>query len=183
MIADEANAIGTAYLRLDLLPAEAQPQLREDFRRYVRSRFSVYRAIPDAEAVRAELSKSGVIQNVIWTQAVAAVRCAGSPAIMTLVLSSVNEMINVTTTRTIALQAHPPRLIILLLGVTVLASALLVGHSLSAAGRASLIHLIVFVCVVTSAVYVILDFEYPRIGLIREDHVDAVLNEMLEKMK
>src|SRR4051812_18023888 len=31
---DEANAIGTAYLRIDLLPAAAQPLLRETFRKY-----------------------------------------------------------------------------------------------------------------------------------------------------
>ena len=35
MTVDEANAIGTAYLRLDLLPAQAQPALREKFRRYL----------------------------------------------------------------------------------------------------------------------------------------------------
>jgi hypothetical protein len=29
---EEANAIGTAYLRIDLVPADAQPQLRETFR-------------------------------------------------------------------------------------------------------------------------------------------------------
>src|SRR4051794_26727449 len=32
LIVHEANAIGTAYLRLDLLPAEAQPKLRDSFR-------------------------------------------------------------------------------------------------------------------------------------------------------
>src|SRR5437870_4214168 len=32
LIVEETNAIGTAYLRLDLLPASAQPKLREDFR-------------------------------------------------------------------------------------------------------------------------------------------------------
>src|SRR5512138_761788 len=34
LVAEEANHIGTAYLRLDLLPPERQPKLREDFRRY-----------------------------------------------------------------------------------------------------------------------------------------------------
>src|SRR5436305_7535415 len=38
LVAQEANAIGTAYLRLDLLPPATQPRLREDFRTYVRSR-------------------------------------------------------------------------------------------------------------------------------------------------
>src|SRR5688572_3599508 len=36
LVAEEANAIGTAYLRVDLLPAETQAQVRADFRKYVR---------------------------------------------------------------------------------------------------------------------------------------------------
>jgi hypothetical protein len=35
LVVEEANAIGTAYLRLDLLPASAQSALRESFRRYL----------------------------------------------------------------------------------------------------------------------------------------------------
>ena len=41
LIVEEANAIGTSYLRLDLLPTSAQTKLREDFRRYVDSRMAV----------------------------------------------------------------------------------------------------------------------------------------------
>src|SRR5690349_9027453 len=46
----EANAIGDAYLRLDLLPASAQPVLREQFRRYAVERMAVFNALPDAHA-------------------------------------------------------------------------------------------------------------------------------------
>src|ERR1051325_11341719 len=42
-IVDEANAMGTAYLRIDLVPASAQPKLRETFRAYVDSRIETYR--------------------------------------------------------------------------------------------------------------------------------------------
>src|SRR5262249_42430580 len=42
-IVEEANAIGTAYLRLDVLPAAMQPGLREAFRSYVDTRLAVYR--------------------------------------------------------------------------------------------------------------------------------------------
>src|SRR6266849_4254262 len=41
-IAQEANAIGTAYLRLDLLPEIEQPTLRDLFRRYLDARLRVY---------------------------------------------------------------------------------------------------------------------------------------------
>ena len=43
LIADETNAIGTAYLRLDLLPSDTQPAVRELFRRYLDTRYQVYR--------------------------------------------------------------------------------------------------------------------------------------------
>ena len=46
LIVEEANAIGTAYLRLDLLPAGAQASLKEKFRQYVDSRLEIYKKTP-----------------------------------------------------------------------------------------------------------------------------------------
>jgi hypothetical protein len=42
LIVEETNNIGTAYLRLDVLPADAQPALRESFRRYLDARIETY---------------------------------------------------------------------------------------------------------------------------------------------
>jgi len=64
-IVDEANAIGTAWLRIDLLPAEAQPLLRDLFRNYVDSRLAAYRKLPDLAAAKAELQRSQEIQSEI----------------------------------------------------------------------------------------------------------------------
>jgi hypothetical protein len=47
LIVEEANAVGTAWLRLDLLPADAQPPLRDSFRRYIDARLDGYRMLPD----------------------------------------------------------------------------------------------------------------------------------------
>src|SRR5499427_2908374 len=47
LIAEEANCIETAYLRLHLLPETAQPELQELFRRYLDSRLKTYRALPN----------------------------------------------------------------------------------------------------------------------------------------
>src|SRR5688500_7920417 len=46
LVIDETNAIGTAWLRIDLLPAADQPAVRQMFREYVDSRLAVYRADP-----------------------------------------------------------------------------------------------------------------------------------------
>ena len=56
LVVEEANDIGTAWLRISLLPADAQPSIRELFRRYLDSRIEIYRRVPniaDMEAVRA----------------------------------------------------------------------------------------------------------------------------------
>src|SRR5215510_4859227 len=74
LIVREANAIGTSYLRLDLLPAEVQPQLREDFRRYVRSRLDVYEKVPNVDAVNAALDRSSILQRKLWNDSVEAAR-------------------------------------------------------------------------------------------------------------
>lgn len=54
LIIEETSDIGTAYLRLDLLPVEAQPGLREKFREYVDARLEVYRKLPDIAAAKKE---------------------------------------------------------------------------------------------------------------------------------
>ena len=103
LIVQETNVIGTAYLRIDLLPAGAQPALRDLFRRYVDSRLETYRRIPNVGAVKAELARSTALQGEIWTQAVAASRLEGAPppAAM-LLLPALNDMIDITTTRAMA---------------------------------------------------------------------------------
>jgi hypothetical protein len=53
LVVEETHAIGTAYLRLDVLPATAQPALRARIREYLDSRLAAYRAMPDLAAFRA----------------------------------------------------------------------------------------------------------------------------------
>ena len=185
LIVQEANDIGTAYLRLDVLPAASQPALRDLFRRYVDSRLSVYRALPDVEAAKAKLAENKVIQDEIWKQAVAATKTIEGNTLpaTTLVLSSLNQMIDVTTTRTTAMQTHTPPIIFMLLGVMVLASALLSGYGMAGSKRRSLLHMFAFPLLLTVIIYVIIDVEFPRVGLIRLQSFDSLLVDVRDSMK
>ena len=80
LIVEETNDIGTAYLRLDLLPADLQPALRESFRRYLDARIEVYRKLPDIAAAKKSLAKADELQRQIWRQAIVASRAEGAPA-------------------------------------------------------------------------------------------------------
>ncbi|NOT56919.1 MAG: DUF4239 domain-containing protein [Deltaproteobacteria bacterium] len=182
LIVEETNAIGTAYLRLDLLPTDTQPALRENFRQYVETRLAAYRKLPDVAAAKAELARSIKLQGAIWTQAIDAARRTESPAVITLVLSSLNEMIDITTTRTVAVQTHPPVEIFAMLFGVALASALLAGYGMAANKARNWVFGVGFAAVVAVAVFVTIDLEFPRVGLIRIDSVDQILVELRESM-
>src|SRR5579864_5362173 len=72
LIAEEANTIETAYLRLQLVPKTAQPGLRDLFRRYTDSRLETYRLLPNMKAAENEMANTKQIQEEIWSDAVAA---------------------------------------------------------------------------------------------------------------
>ena len=184
LITEEANAIGTAYLRVDLLPAAAQPAMRERFREYLDSRLETYRLLPDMKAAGPEMAKSKALQDRIWAEAVAATRPpGGTPDAPLLVLPALNAMIDITTTRTMALGLHPPRIVYWLLFGLGLLGALIAGHRLASPRRRHWLHVLGFTIFTVVIVYVMLDIEYPRVGLIRLDNVDQVLVELRQSMK
>jgi hypothetical protein len=180
LIVDEANAVGTAYLRIDLLPAAAQGEMRERFRSYLDARLAVYRALPDLEAASAHLASTSRIQQEIWERGVAT--SADSQSARMLLLPALNEMFDITTTRTMAVQAHPPPVVFGLLFVFALCAALLAGSAMARPQSRHWLQSTTFAFALAGSVYVIIDMEYPRLGLIRVDAFDKVLVELRRSM-
>lgn len=182
LIVEEANDIGTAYLRIDLMPPNAQPALRESFRRYVDVRLAMFANAEDVAAVTLELANATKLQGEIWSQAVAACPDAQRPACM-LLLPALNAMIDITTTRAMAALTHPPAIIFAMLFGVMLASSLLAGFGMVGGNAYSWAHMLTFAALMTVAFYVILDLEYPRLGLIRVDAFDTVLVQVRHSMQ
>ena len=181
---EEANAVGTAYLRIDLLPATAQPLLRETLRKYVDARIGTYRALPDVNAARLELARSQDLQTEIWAQAVAAVRMPESrPGAEVLVMPALNQMFDIATVRVVATQIHPPLIVYEMLIALALASAMLAGYQSAGEKDYDWVHKVGFAGIVAFTVYVILDIEYPRLGWVRLDAIDQVLVNVRAGMK
>ena len=181
LIVDEANAIGTAYLRVDLLPSAAQNEMRDRFRRYLDARLDVYRALPDLEKAKGQLARASGMQQEIWERAVAD-SVESQPARM-LLLPALNEMFDITTTRTMAAQTHPPPVVFGLLLLFALFAALLAGSAMAGAKSRHWLHAVTFAFALAGSVYVIIDMEYPRVGLIRVDAFDQVLVDLRQSMK
>ena len=183
LIGQEANAIGTAYLRLAALPESAHSELRSLFSQYVDLRIAMYHDVEDRDGMRQRSEQQSKLQNAIWNRAVTASSQPGaSAAAPMIVLPALNEMIDITTTREVANRNHPPTIIFLMLGGLSLLSALLVGYSMSCRGR-SWLHILSYGLLISLTILVILDLEYPRRGLIRIDAADRVLVELRQMMK
>ena len=179
----EANAIGTAYLRLDLLPAAAQPELRRKFRRYAEARLAVFRLLPDFAASNAEAVRANELQRSIWNEVIAALPGVSQSATLML-LPALNEMFDITSSRAIAGQAHTPLVILCALAVLALFCCLLAGYGLAGERPlGSALRMIGFALIVTLTIFVILDLDYPRVGLIRLDYADQALIDVLAGMR
>lgn len=176
----EINAIGTAWLRLDLVPPGEQAPLRDLFRRYVESRIRVRELMPDVEAARAEAGKSTALQLEIWAQAIRASRVSGSDAAR-LLLPALNEMIDVTNTGTVAALTRSPPMIVVLLGTVALLSAVLAGYSTAGLHRGRVTRLLLFT-ILTLTFYLIRDLDQPRAGAIRIGAADEVFLDLREQV-
>ena len=181
-IINEANDISTAYLRMDLLPESAQPEMRQAFREYVDTRIAVYKALPDIDKAFQELEKSKHWQKKIWSGAITALKDSpGREAVV--VLPALNQMFDITTTRTAMAKMHTPATIFILLFVIALLCASVAGYGMSKSPGRNWFHRLAFIAVVSTTVFVILDLEFPRRGLINISATDHLLIEVRESMK
>lgn len=177
LIVAEVNALGTAWLRMELLPEPARSETRELFREYLDGRIAAF-ANPDVRQARLQLQEhTARLQAKIWLRLTAATR--ETPTLQqAALLPPVNEAFDLATTRALATRQHPPLAIYLLLVTMVLISGFLAGFSQAKAARQSWLHMSGFAVTTTLALYLIFDMEYPRVGLIEVTGFDQALTQL-----
>lgn len=167
-VVDEANAIGTAYLRTDLLPDSLRAEGRRLIGDYVdlRVQASSLSVVERAERPRLVEAQTKA-QSALWALARRGVEADPNAYVPTLFVEAVNALIDSQGRREAALQRHVPEVVLGLLGMTLLMSGWVVGFAAGAAGhRPSMVgYLMVLLIVVL--VFMILDLDRPRRGLIQ----------------
>jgi hypothetical protein len=181
-IIDEANAIGTAYLRLDLLPDNERAELRRLFRDYLDARIAMHTKLPDIKAARIEQTRSFELQDEIWKRSVAAAQTDGRTSTTMLLLSALNTMIDVTDAETIIITTHAPPPLLGLLVVLGFLSSVMAGYALSHNEHRPWLHMLGFGFMIALTIFVIIDLEFPRAGFIRVNRADRVMYDLRETM-
>lgn len=104
---EEANAIGTTWLRTDTLVEPERSAERQLIQQYVPVRLSFVAAGTDAQAIQRSLTQSGELQAQMWKIAAGGASARRDP-ISALFVASLNDAIDVTEKRTAALENRIP---------------------------------------------------------------------------
>ena len=179
----EANAIGTAYLRIDELPHDSQPEMRGLFREYLNARLETQASLPDIEAAERGMAHSSILQQQIWSGAVAGSRNDPTQNAARLLLPAINDMMDVSTERAVGFRAHLPPLIFYLLIFVALMSSLLAGYGMSKRNTRSLLHMVLFAACISVTIFAVADMEHPRSGWIRVDDADRSLVQLKDLIR
>ncbi len=174
LIVQEVNDVGTAWLRIDMLNAGDQPQLRDQFRSYVDARIDYNRYLLNAKDREVFTNRIAALQKEIWATSIKAAHNSVPPFAVAYI-DAVNDMFDISTSQTVAQKLHPPVVTYIFLCFLALVAACLVGVNLALSKRTAWLHQVVFAVVTTAAIYIIIDFEFPRVGIIRIDQSDALL--------
>ena len=174
MAVREVAAILTAWERLSLLPDSTQPAIREQFRRYLDSRLEVYKLAGDADKFSLAVGEAHVQIDRLWSLALAATE--GRRDVQGLVLPTISTMRDEALARILASDVHTPPVIYVVLCLLAFASATLVGLDMERSMR-SWPHMVIFAGSIALAVYLTIELEFPRQGVVRSDEYDrAVIN-------
>jgi hypothetical protein len=176
----EANAIGTAYLRAQLI---AEPERSESlalFPRYMDLALRVSNEVPNSAGMKETLSGESVLQRRLWRLAGKSLSAAPLASAPRLYVDSLNNMFDQQTVRASALKNRVPGAV---LGLEVIAAALALGLLalyLSVLGR-GLIAVISAAALVTLLLLVTFDLDRPTRGLIKvpATPLESVRNSMI----
>jgi hypothetical protein len=144
---------------------------------------AAYDALPDLGAFEAKLSQAKALHGELWAGAVAAAREAPAPAAQVL-LPAITDMIDVVSNREALARVHTPFPIVATLVALALFCSLLAGYGLAGSRMLSrYLHMGGFAAVLTLTIYIVLDYDHPRFGLIRVDFADSALAAAVAAMK
>jgi hypothetical protein len=165
---NEANAIGTAWLRVRLAGAPGKPTagLIED---YARARL-VYLEATNPAAAAAALARADTLQNEIWQHLLPLIT-GMPPTSASALASSLDNMAGSSLVQRYSMESEAPTetLLMLLAGAMLAAGAL--GYQTGLAGRRQLVLTFLLLVMLSGAMVMILDFNRARGGFI---HVDTI---------
>jgi hypothetical protein len=176
----EANALGTAFLRADVVPEPGRSDLRAALLDYALTRTVTPGVQSTGDALRDMVAKSLEQQARLWP---IVKRVAEGPVpapIAALLIAAVNDVLDGNTIRLAAIQDHLPYAVMWLLLLVASAAMAVAGYNAGIQGRMSRWRMTAFAIVLTAIALVVLDLDRPQDGtvVVSQASINAVIAEV-----
>jgi hypothetical protein len=112
-VVDEANAIGTAYLRAQTLHEPERASSMRLLQAYTTESLNLSEAVPGSDAQKRAIEAGSELQRGLWGLAGKALASAPTDSAPRLYVESLNTMIDMQTTRVAALNNRVPYAIVI----------------------------------------------------------------------
>ena len=165
LVNEEANSIGTTWLRADFLPTPAREEIRNLLVNYTRLRIERVANAGSEKELDPIRREAWDIHNALWAKASAAASANPSPLSAAFIVS-LNETIDLDATRVSALRNHVPGAVWLLLMVVSGCSAWASGYGSGVNGVRSTFNQLFFPILIGVVITLIADIDRPTKGLI-----------------
>lgn len=182
LVLDEANAIGTAWLRAALLSDSARESIRVNLVDYVAARLEGAHAEGGSPGYAEQMARSERNQAAMWRTAVAESKAYNTPS-TALFTSALNDLIDLDSKRQAALRNHVPGSVWLLLILVSSTVCWTTGYTtgLGESGRHAL-SMIILPILLSVVIMIISDLDNPQRGLIKVSQQSMIdLRNTLEK--
>lgn len=167
LVLEEANSIGTTYLRAHFLPEKLHQEAAILLQQYVESRLEFYYAGDDIRKIESSAKKSAAIEKNLWNIAVQATKKPENPQSISLFIQSLNDVIDVNEKRRVALENHVPEPVVVLLFFVSIFGMGFIGYNYGLTGKRRHTSTAFFALLIASVLIIILDIDRPRSGLIQ----------------
>jgi len=164
LVLDEANAIGTTYLRAGYLPAPYASDSRALLREYVPLRITA----TDQTVLRANFARTLEIQDELWSKAEELARATPDSVVLGLYIDSLNQTIDISEARVTAIvNARVPQTVLLLLLAGMVLTMGAVGYSAGLTRHRSVLTAVVLVVALAAVLTLVVDLDRGSEGFLQ----------------
>jgi hypothetical protein len=129
MVVEEANALGTTYLRIQTLDPPGRDILSQQMLQYAQVREKYFAASSHPDRLAENTNETSALQDRMWPEVTSAVRTNSVPTLNGPLLQAVNDMFDLAASRRAALDARVPVSILRMLAIYALAAATIMGFA------------------------------------------------------
>ena len=174
---DEANAIGTAIFRIELLHEQYQQPTNVLLKKYIDLRIAIGKTDLTRQQQRSDYNQQiAQLQRELWAIAIEAANTDPRPVTTGAFINSLNAVFDAQGKRNALLHMHVPEVVLFLLFIVFVASVGIIGYSSGLGGKRMAVPTVLVAFLISMIVFIIIDLDRPKRGLVQVNQ--AVMEEL-----